>query len=1623
MEKKNILPIAIDLGAKSTGVFSAFYEKGTELKDLKNKSGKVYDLAKTAYTLLMTARTATRHQRRGLDRKQLVKRLFKLIWEKQLNLEWNDNVQQTLSFLLNRRGFSFLSDTYSVESLSLASDSDEIKTILMEVLKDYEDNNLDDYLQSCIEESSKINELSNIFLQKNLEFKLKKLCADIGADKVTSKSLKNISIDEFQLLEQYLAQYNEALKNGKFTYTDKNDELKELNYFYYDKYNIQAFLKNHSDIAREMVQKFPENLDVWDFNLTNFDLEKNEEKLEDENGKDYIKTHIHHFAFAVYNIKKELDSGSRHRSKYFEEVAEVLRATNHTEPYLKQFCEDLHSGNYTGLNVETLTNLLGNISNLELKPLRKYFNDINHAKGDYWNEQRFAEYYCRWILGEWRVGTKDKDKLAGGKYNYKELCTHIKTKVGTIQDIKNNQAKGSVIECLINLEPCKTIPPYQDNNNRKPPKCQSLILNPAFLDNAYPQWQDFLTDLKKLDSVKNYLSNFKDDLVDLKTGKGHAYFVEQKNSNKQISSGQRDYKDLDARVLQYVFDRVKVKDVLLLNEIYSHAKKLKQNASGEEEKKNASDKLDKAVANSKLSENLKSKHIQGVFHTGTFLHLVCKYFKQRQRARDSRVYIMPEYSYDKKLDKYNNTGRFDDDNQLLTYCHHKPRQKRYQLLNDLAGVLQISPELLVEKAGSDDEASIIDWLKGFQMASYCKSSVDMQKQYRGSLKMVTQSALFKKRLETIKKKPTDEDKSLLQKYANAKPLTADEKKLVKLVENITKASQKMGENLGLDAKELSKFNSIYSFAQIHQIAFAERSGNAKTCAVCSVDNAHRMQMQDDMAKAQRLSAISTRVIDGAVKKIATILARNIADDNWSNITEALKNKQQIHIPIITESNAFEFEPNLAEIKGTKKKDKITKTELFEKKEERIKKSSNGISAYSGNSLGSEKYDGSKEELDHIIPRSGQYGTLNDEANLICVTQEDNQKRGNQTYYLYHLASSYKQTQFGTTDNQAIEEWITETIWDAEKEGFKFGNYHSFINLAPDAQKAFRHALFLADDNAVKQAVIKTINNRNRAFVNGTQRYFAEVLANNIYLRAKKENLDTNKLSFDYFGVETINSAGRGISDLRKFYEFLDDDIKSYTKGDKAQDSYSHLIDAMLAFCITADEHKNDGSIGLNINDEYSLFPFDADSGEVSENDIFGHIKISDSEFDAKSLARRKATEGFNSHRQMTRDGIYAENYLPILVHKNLSEIRKGFTWKNSEEITIYKGKKLNPQQLKNIIFSLNFTDKNIDININTLDDLKAILTENNIPSTLEYFYINLKTHKIHAYYIENYNTGLGYKKYSEEMQFLRGLAYRTERTKIQTIDDVKKILSEGKKFKVGTVHLPFKQEWQKLYGEWQKTTIKNDYEFLKAFFGVTNNTKQHNKIRKDFSLPISTAEGKFLMQRKSWDNKPIYQILNDSDSRADGAKPFIPAFEVSTNEIVEAIVNSFASKNIFWLPKNVKLNRVDDKNIYAIDTGKWFSIDVIDELKNINITKIEYKIDNNTRPKVKVTLSDLISDENFQCFKTHQLLKPRYPEKLDDLLKLSTIFEFEGSGLNNSIKEALKKPLKEYYCNETSSSQ
>ena len=407
---EKVLAIAIDLGAKNTGVYSSFYNKGDLLENLEHKQGKVYELSKDSYTLLMNDRTAKRHQRRGIDRKQLVKRLFKLIWINQLKLEWSDSIQQSISFLLNRRGFSFLTEQYNTEIL--ANTPQSVVEVLPKSLS-LSDNdvlindneavyNLNFKLEELSKDVSKLNS-TILEIRKNIYLsKIKKICQQnltasrYSEGKNEANKLSQLGADDFNLIKNYLVDID-SIASEQFSYTNQDGEIKSVSYSWNNKYNLLKFINDkydHNNLQHviDNIEQLKLDTTIWDFNPEkefNLDAEKNLQDLENNT----IKAHLHHLTFALYKIKNELESGSRHRSKYFAEINNVLSENNHEEPYLNEFCTKLHNGEFGNLNIENLTNLIGNLSNLELKPLRKYFDDTRHAKSDYWNEYRLASIY------------------------------------------------------------------------------------------------------------------------------------------------------------------------------------------------------------------------------------------------------------------------------------------------------------------------------------------------------------------------------------------------------------------------------------------------------------------------------------------------------------------------------------------------------------------------------------------------------------------------------------------------------------------------------------------------------------------------------------------------------------------------------------------------------------------------------------------------------------------------------------------------------------------------------------------------------------------------------------------------------------------------------------------------------------------------------------------------------------------------------------------------------------------------------------------------------------------------------------------------------------------------------
>ena len=133
-------------------------------------------------------------------------------------------------------------------------------------------------------------------------------------------------------------------------------------------------------------------------------------------------------------------------------------------------------------------NLIGNFSNLQLRALRWYFNDpwiekvkpVKPENSQPLNEQKLKDIWVR----AYKYFHPDPENKA-----------RISDVIGTLSKADD------IIDCLCELDCKSTIPPYEDQNNRRPPLDYTLYLNPAKLTEVYgDSWRSWASRLVNGDS-------------------------------------------------------------------------------------------------------------------------------------------------------------------------------------------------------------------------------------------------------------------------------------------------------------------------------------------------------------------------------------------------------------------------------------------------------------------------------------------------------------------------------------------------------------------------------------------------------------------------------------------------------------------------------------------------------------------------------------------------------------------------------------------------------------------------------------------------------------------------------------------------------------------------------------------------------------------------------------------------------------------------------------------------------------------------------------------------------------------------------------------------------------------
>lgn len=215
---------------------------------------------------------------------------------------------------------------------------------------------------------------------------------------------------------------------------------------------------------------------------------------------------------AAENIINTCEFGNKHRKQYLSDIKADINKDSRLADIVKSF-----DGN------EKLFKCVGNISNLQLRALRWYFNDINMKGNPKWIPERFKKVWAR-------------------AYKYFHYPKEDQQKAREL--IKNLEISNDVTSLLCSIDPLDTIPPYEDQNNRNPPTDLTLLLSPKALDKKYTNlWEKWAEKFAKL------YPNLKYQLEDIVKISDRKSRIDVKSSSSYTQS-----KVFNSYVMQRLFD-------------------------------------------------------------------------------------------------------------------------------------------------------------------------------------------------------------------------------------------------------------------------------------------------------------------------------------------------------------------------------------------------------------------------------------------------------------------------------------------------------------------------------------------------------------------------------------------------------------------------------------------------------------------------------------------------------------------------------------------------------------------------------------------------------------------------------------------------------------------------------------------------------------------------------------------------------------------------------------------------------------------------------------------------------------------------------------------------------------
>ena len=691
------------------------------------------------------------------------------------------------------------------------------------------------------------------------------------------------------------------------------------------------------EVLLEDIPKLRELAADEKFNLNSREAKKQLFKEAEDEKADLLSAYII-LQSSVSELLNSIDYGHQHRRKYLEAIGKEILKDSRLAELRARF------------GGSALKNLIGNISNLQLRALRWYFNDTAMKSADYYDGERFKSVFVRW-LQNWHVDEE--------------------TRTNRNNALKVIHPAEDILTALMTIDAELTIPPYEDQNNRRPPKDQTLWLKPQSLNEQYGSpWRIWVNNLRKRNP---------------ELAEGIAPILEFTDRRSRLITNKQRLTDTslytDSYFLQRLLDRSKIHDIYALRAISRNFK---------------SEKLESFRWN--LKQDL------GDQHTEKFLDFCQKYYQEVERAKNG-IWEQEQIS-------------------LLEKADINPPSKR-KILNRLVGNI-----LGVEMSSEELTTFLSDvWTKKVHgpstVKSICKAAEDLRKQNGNLFNMYVQSVRYRASIESgAEKKFKGLDKEiwqLLMKVEKAAEVIASSISATESQKQRFNNSFSLAQLYTLIETDRNGFSKV-SAASHMELAWRMTmvpSGD-KEAARCS-------RLPADSSRP--FDGVLRRLLERQAYEIGMLKASQIKESG------AINTEISIPVVVEENRFTFSVGLADVKKDGTKRKKLLSlgekQLEKWQEKGERIRGGGSGLCPYKGTPL--DKDAELDHIIPRSYSRNASGTIFNSEANLIYASRRGNQEKKDQRYGISDLAPNYLTANYGTSDPATIINTIEASVGAIKKD--------------------------------------------------------------------------------------------------------------------------------------------------------------------------------------------------------------------------------------------------------------------------------------------------------------------------------------------------------------------------------------------------------------------------------------------------------------------------------------------------------------------------------------------------------------------------------------------------------------